>query len=179
MKVADRLSITEAIDRAGPVLFGSDWIDRLNAKETLALEKYGPKPRGQQQQSIAVCPRAERVALDRTIGRDMRLGIQRATVLDWIYAARVMMDRNYCDRFLLDRKLATAKLDENPVGAPPVVRQRVIRQMLDDVRSGRISLAKLKALKQDVMKLDYGASRKVCNQARKDAIAEAERQRLG
>jgi hypothetical protein len=174
----DRLTISEAIDRAGPVLFGTDWIGCCDAKEVRLLGKYGPKPYGKPLQSIAQCPPNARVALDRAIGKDQRMLVQRATVFDWIRVARVLLDLDHCDPNTLDKKLMQARRQKNPVGAPAVVRQRVFRQMLDDLRSGRISAAKLQGLKQETMQQDYGAVRKVCREARAEALAEAERSGL-
>jgi hypothetical protein len=175
---ADRLTITQAIDRAGPVLFGTDWIGRCEAKEIRLLAKYGPKPYGKPRQSVAPCPPSFRVAVDRAIGRDQRMLVQRATVFDWIRAARVLFDLDHCDAAALDKKLVRARHQKNAVGAPAVVRQRVLRQMLDDLRSGRISAAKLQGMKQETMEKDYDASRKVCKEARDNALAEAERQKI-
>jgi hypothetical protein len=174
----NRLTITEAIDRAGPVLFGTDWIGQCDAKEIRLLAKYGPKPYGKPHQSIGPCPDDYRVALERVIGKDQRMLVQRATIFYWIRAARVLFDLNHCDATALDKKLMQAQCQKNPVGAPAVVRQRVARQMLDNLRSGKISPASLKEMKQEIMEQDYGASRKVCKVARIDALAEAQRQGL-
>jgi len=65
------------------------------------------------------------------------------------------------------------------VGAPPVVQQRVIRQMLEDLRAGAYSADGLLKMKQESMQEQFGASRKVCKQARAIAIAEAKRQSIG
>jgi ribosomal protein L21 len=173
-----RLTITEAIDQAGPVLFGTDWIGQCDAKEIRLLAKYGPKPYGKPHQSIARCPDGYSVALNRAIGKDQRMLVQRATVFDWIRAARVLFDLNHCDAAALDKKLMQARRQKNPVGAPAVARQRVIRQMLDNLRSGKVSATSLKEMKQEIMEQDYGASRKVCKVARIDALAEAQRQGL-
>jgi hypothetical protein len=176
--MADRLSITDAIDRAGPVLFGGDWIDRLDPSEAEILSKYGPQPRGRPHQSIKPCPERFRVALDRAIGKDHRLGIQRATVLDWIYSARVMIGRNLCEAATLNRKLTSSKRTKPGRGRPAALRQRLIRQMVDDIRNGIISAAALKKLKEEALADRYRASRKACVPARTDALSEAERQNL-
>jgi hypothetical protein len=173
-----RLTITEAIDQAGPVLFGTDWIGQCDAKEIRLLAKYGPKPYGKPHQSIARCPDGYSVALDRAIGKDQRMLVQRATVFDWIRAARVLFDLYHCDATALDKKLTQARRQKNPVGSPAVVRQRVARQMLENLRSGKVSPVSLKEMKQEIMEQDYGASRKVCKVARIDALAEAQRQGL-
>jgi hypothetical protein len=171
--MADRLSIRDAIDRAGPILYKTDWIGCLDLSETNILAKYGPRPHGRPQQSIGECPERHRVALDRAIGKDFRLGVQRATVLDWIYAAGVMSSRNHCDPCALDQKLELSKTEKNPVGAPPVVRHRVIRQMLHDLQSGKLTADELRCMKQETMEQEYKASRKVCKEARIDALADA------
>jgi hypothetical protein len=104
--------------------------------------------------------------------------VQRATVLDWVRAARVMTSQFECDAGTLERKLSNIKSEKNPVGAPPVVRERIKRQMLHDLRSAKFSTAELKKIKQDALHAEYGASRKVCAEARIEALAEAERQGL-
>jgi hypothetical protein len=168
-----RLTLSEAIDRAGLVLFGTDWIGQCDAKEIRLLAKYGPKPYGKPQQSIAPCPDPYRVALDRAIGRDQRMLVQRATVFDWIRAARVLLDLNYyCDATALDKKLMQARHQKNPVGAPAVVRERVARQMREALRAGGLSVAQFEKLKQEAMQQQFGAGRKACVAARKDILAE-------
>jgi hypothetical protein len=49
-----RLTLTEAINRAGPVLFGSDWIENLTPAEAKLLSKYGPKPYGKPLRKIGM-----------------------------------------------------------------------------------------------------------------------------
>jgi hypothetical protein len=167
-----RLTITEAIDQAGPVLFGTDWIGQCDAKEIRLLAKYGPKPYGKPHQSIARCPDGYSVALDRAIGKDQRMLVQRATVFDWIRAARVLLDLNYCDATALDKKLMQARHQKNPVGAPAVVRERVARQMREALRAGGLSIAQFEKLKHEAMQQQFGASRKACVAARKAVLAE-------
>jgi hypothetical protein len=170
------LTLPEAIDHAGPVFFGSDWIDRLKPSDAKILAKFGPKPFGQPRQSIKPCPPASRAKLDRALGRDMRLVIQRATVLDWIFSARVMTTASHCDQATLQRALGRYR--PATVGAPPRVRYRLITQMLDDIRSGKTTAGKLEMLKEEALAEEYGASRKACKAARDDALAEARRRGL-
>jgi hypothetical protein len=176
--VTDRLTLTQAIDLAGPILFGADWIDRLTVSEAELLTKFGPKPRGQPNQTISPCPRRLKDKLDRVIGRDHRLAVQRATVLDWIYAAGILIGRNYCDISAIKRGLARSRPEKSVRGAPPVVRQKLTRRMLEDIRAGSISGSSLGKLKQEALAEMYSASRKACKEARIDALAEAERQGL-
>jgi hypothetical protein len=173
-----RLTLTEAIDHAGPVLFGADWIDRLKPRDCKILAKYGPKPFGRPNQSIGPCPRQWQVKLDCAIGRDARLVVQRATVLDWIFSARVMTSLNHCDQTALDRVLARYRPAKAGKGAPPRVRYRLITQMLEDIRSGKRTADKLNAMKEEAIAEVYGASRKACKAARIDALAEARRRGL-
>jgi hypothetical protein len=173
-----RISLTEAIDRAGPVLFGADWIDRLKPRDAEILAKFGPKPFGRPNQSIGPCPRKWQVKLDRAIGRDARLVVQRATVLDWIFSARVMTSLNHCDQVALDRVLARYRPAKAGKGAPPRVRHRLINQMLEDIRTGKTTVDALEGLKEEAIADVYGASRKACKAARIDAVAEAKRRGL-
>jgi hypothetical protein len=73
------------------VLFAKDWVGKLTDADVRMLAKHGPKPYGQAAatQSIDRCPDQFSRRLDRVIRSDVRLGVQRATVLDWLYAARV------------------------------------------------------------------------------------------
>jgi hypothetical protein len=174
-----RISLTEAIDHAGPVLFGADWIDRLKPRDAEILAKFGPKPFGRPNQSIGPCPRQWQVKLDRAMGRDARLVVQRATVLDWIFSARVMTSVNHCDQVALDRALARYRPAKAGKGAPPRVRHRLITQMLEDIHTGRRTADALDSLKEEAIAEVYGASRKACKAARMDALAEARRRGLG
>lgn len=171
-----RMTLPEAIDHAGPVFFGSDWIDRLKPSDCEILAKFGPKPFGGPRQSIKPCPRRWQAKLDRAIGRDMRLVIQRATVLDWIFSARVMTTLNHCDQTALQRALGRYR--PATVGAPPRVRYQLITRMLEDIRSGKTTAVKLEMLKEEALAEAYGASRKACKAARADALAEAKRRGL-
>jgi hypothetical protein len=175
---AIRLTLTKAIDHAGPVLFGADWIDRLKPRDAEILAKFGPKPFGRPNQSIGPCPRHWQVKLDRAIGRDARLVVQRATVLDWIFSARVMTSLNHCDQAALDRVLARYRPAKAGKGAPPRVRYRLITQMLEDIRSGKRTADELNAMKEETIAEVYGASRKACKAARIDALAEEKRRCL-
>jgi hypothetical protein len=170
-----RLTLTKAIDHAGPVLFGADWIDRLKARDAEILAKFGPKPFGRPHQSIGPCPPEWQVKLDRAMGRDARLVVQRATVLDWIFSARVMTTLNHCDQAALDRALARYRPAKAGKGAPPRVRYRLINQMLEDIRTGKRTADALDALKEEAIAKEYGASRKACKVARIAALAEAKR----
>ncbi len=170
-----RISLTEAIDHAGPVLFGADWIDRLKPRDARVLAKFGPRPFGRPNQTIGPCPRQWQVKLDRAMGRDARLVVQRATVLDWIFSARVMTTLNHCDQGALDRALARYRPAKASKGAPPRVRYRLITQMLEDMRSGKRTADALEALKEEAVAEVYGASRKACKAALFDALAEARR----
>jgi hypothetical protein len=174
-----RLTLTEAIDRAGPVLFGADWIDRLKPKDAKILAEFGPKPFGQPRQSIGPCPREWAVKLDRAMGRDARLVVQRTTVLDWIFSARVMTTLNHCDQAALNRVLERhrpAKAGKG--GAPPLVRYRLITQMLEDIHRGKRTADELEALKEETLAELYGASRNACRPARIAALDEAKRRGL-
>jgi hypothetical protein len=171
-----RLTLPEAIDHAGPVFFGADWIDRLKPNDAKILAKFGPKPFGGPRQSIKPCPPRWRTKLDHALGRDMRLVIQRATVLDWIFSAHVMTTINHCDQTALQRALGRYR--PATVGAPPRVRYRLIARMLEDIHSGKTTAVKLEMLKQEALKEAYGASRKACKAARADALAEARRRGL-
>jgi hypothetical protein len=173
-----RISLTEAIDRAGPVLFGADWIDRLKPSQAEILAKFGPKPYGRPKQSIGPCPRDLQDKLDQAIGRDVRLVVQRATVLDWIFSARVMTTLNHCDQAALDRTLARYRPAKAGKGAPPRVRYQLITRMLEDIRSGKRTADELEALKQEAMAEEYGASRRACKAARIAALDEAKRRGL-
>lgn len=167
-----RLTLSNAIDLAGPALYGADWIGKCDQKEIDILKKYGPVPYGQQTQSIAPCPAALAVALDRAIGKDRRMLLQRTTVLDWIRAARVMVDTMHCDPISLKKQLDRSRHQKNPVGAPATVRERVARQMREAVRSKQLSPERLKKLKQEALEQQFGASRKVCVAARQIVLAE-------
>lgn len=169
----ERLTLSEAIDQAGPVLYGTDWIGECSRKEIDILKKYGPTPYGQPQQSIGPCPRQSAVALDRAIGRDRRMLVQRATVFDWLRVARVMVDgMMHCDPASLEKQLQKSKRQKNPVGAPAVVRERVVRQMREAVRSGQLSLKELETLKEEALRQQFRASRRVCVAARQIIRAE-------
>jgi hypothetical protein len=172
-------SITEAIDHAGPVLFGADWIDRLKPQDAKILAEFGPKPFGRPKQTIGPCPRRWQAKLDSALGRDARLVVQRATVLDWIFSARVMRSTSHCDMAALDRALARYRPAKVAQGAPPRLRYRLITQMLDDIRAGKWTVEQLEKMKQEAVAEAYGASRKACNPARIAAIAEAKRRGLG
>jgi hypothetical protein len=171
-----RLTLPEAIDHAGPVFFGTDWIDRLKPSDCEILAKYGPKPFGQPRQTIKRCPREWQTKLDRAMGRDMRLVIQRATVLDWIFSARVMTTPHHCDQTTLQRVLGRYR--PSKVGAPTRVRYRLVTRMLADIHSGKTTAAKLEVLKEEALAAAYGASRNACRPARTEALAEARRRRL-
>lgn len=173
-----RISLTEAIDHAGPVIFGPDWIDRLKPRDAAILEKFGPKPFGQPKQSIGPCPRQWQVKLDRAIGRDVRLVVQRATVLDWIFSARVMTSPNHCDPAAIDRALSRYRPTKAGVGAPPRVRHRVITSMLHDIHTGKMTLDSLEGLKEEALADMYGASRRTCKEALIFVKAEAKRRGL-
>ena len=112
------------------------------------------------------------------MGRDARLVVQRATVLDWIFSARVMTTLNHCDQVALDRALARYRPTKAGKGAPPRVRLRLITQMLVDIRSGKRTADALDALKEEALAEVYGASRKACKTARIEALAEAKRRRF-
>jgi hypothetical protein len=166
------LTLSQAIDKAGPELYGPDWIGQCDQKEIDVLKKHGPAPYGQQSQSIAPCPPRIATALDRAIGKDRRMLLQRVTVLDWIRAARVMVDAAHCDPISLERQLKRSRLQKSPVGAPPVVRERVARQMRQALQSGQLSLNGLRGLKEEAMQEQFRASRRVCKEAKKVVLAE-------
>jgi hypothetical protein len=113
------------------------------------------------------------------MGRAARLVVQRATVLDWIFSARVMTSVNHCDQVALDRAIARYRPAKAGKGAPPRVRHRLITQMLEDIRTGRRTADALDALKEEAIAEVYGASRKACKAARMDVLAEARRRGLG
>ena len=170
------LTLTEAIDRAGPRLFGKDdWIGELSTSDCDVLSKFGPKPHGQPQQTIGPCPDKWRHRLNRVMGADLRLGIQRATVLDWIFSARVLTSRNKCDRAQLDRAIAKSEPIASNRGAPKSVQLRVIHDMQADLRSGAATRELLAAMKPLAMQMRYRASRKTCLNARQAALSEAAR----
>lgn len=172
------LSISEAIDKAGQVLFGDDWINRLDRTDVKLLERHGPKPPGHSLQSIKRCPPHLSRRLDRVIGRDVRLGIQRATVLDWLFSARVMSSRNNCDPAKLEQVLThIRKGSERRRRRPPVDRIAVAQKMLAEIRTGAVTIEDLDKMKQQALKDEYGKARKTCVEARKIALAEARHQR--
>jgi acyl-CoA reductase-like NAD-dependent aldehyde dehydrogenase len=103
------------------------------------------------------------------------MNVQRATVLNWLLSTRVMASRDYCDRTALDRALAAAGHTLPTRGRPANARDRVLQKMLDDLRGGRRTVGELSKMKQQTLAADYGASRKVCNVARKMALSEATR----
>lgn len=169
---AKRLTLSEAITKAGPALYGPDWIGRCDEKEIAVLKKYGPIPYGQQSQSIAPCPPRIAAALDRAIGKDRRMLLQRASVLDWIRASRVMVDVWHCDPISLEKQLKRSRHQKNPVGAPPVVRERVARQMREAVQAKQLTPNQLRLMKEESMQEQFGATRRVCKEARKIVLTE-------
>lgn len=179
--MTDRLSLTQVIDLAGPIIFGSDWIDHLDKEDIRLMEEFLMRPRGQPNQSIKICRQdRKRGKLDRAIGRDHRLGLQRATVLDWVYSARIMIGRNYCDVAAVKRALAEKRsMSAKPArGRPPDVRLILMRKMLENIRTGTISAVALEKLKDESLAAEYGASCRACKAARTHALAEARRQGL-
>jgi hypothetical protein len=177
------LDLSEAIDRAGPVLFGGDWIGSLTEADVAILKKYGPLPHGQARQSIARCPEKWSRRLDRVLGRDVRMVIQRATVLDWIFAAKVgrgglLTFELRCDPVLLDRLVARARGGRIGRGAPPLAQLRVIRAMLADLHSGATTPERLRREKELALSKLYGASRSACKKARLAALSEWRRTAL-
>jgi hypothetical protein len=103
------------------------------------------------------------------------MGIQRAAVLNWLLAARVMASRDYCDLAALDRALAASGRTLPAPGRPANARDRVLQKMLEELRAWRLTPAKLSKMKQETLAQDYGASRKVCEVARRMALSEAVR----
>jgi hypothetical protein len=86
-----------------------------------------------------------------------------------------MDSREHCDLAVLDRALAAGRTLLPARGRPASARDRVLQQMLDGMRVGRLTAAALSAQKQEVLADEYGASRKVCEVARKMALSEAAR----
>jgi hypothetical protein len=101
----------------------------------------------------------------------MRLVIQRGTVLDWIFSARVMTTLNHCDQTALQRALDHYR--PSKVGAPTRVRYRLVKSMLEDIHSGKTTAVKLEMLKDEALAETHGASCKACKAARADVLAEA------
>lgn len=98
---------TAAIDKAGSVLFGDDWIGELTQREIGLLEAYGPLLAKVADGSIAPCPQKHRRALDRAIGRQHRANAQRGTVFDWLQEHGLVTPTSLsCDAGALSRALA-------------------------------------------------------------------------
>jgi hypothetical protein len=170
--------LSDAIHQVGPIMFGDDWIGHLTKTDAKFLTKYGPKPYGAQVQTIEPCaPRLSR-RLDRVLGRDRRMLLQRATVLDWILAAKVLTSRDTYDEPKLKAALAKAKPAAQRGGAPQTARAEVVRTMLSDIYSRRLTSDELAAMPPKVLARRYKHHLVTCVKARKMALAEAARLNL-
>lgn len=167
--------VTEAIDLAGPALFGADWIDRLTDEDRDFLAKHDHASLfiGQYPPDIAD-------RLSRLIGQDFRMGVQRATVLRWLFEKEVISNDLKCAAGALNAAIAGEQAKRksrneggapgNKPGRPRNVSERVVFEMLGHLRSGFDLIGTGEFLKKR-----YGASINTCFEARKVALAEWDR----
>ncbi len=176
---------TEAIDKAGPVLFGDDWLGTLSKREHALLEQHGPhRGAGPNEQLIAPCPPHSRNDLDRALGRYHRAGAQRSTVLDWLFQNQVIFD-NHGELCINGATLAAA-LAAVPAGGlmqqapdetarargrPLDLRKELAAKMKALLDSGSVTKSEMKRWKPDWMAKHFGHARKTCVDARKLALA--------
>jgi hypothetical protein len=177
-----RITVTDAIDHAGRVLFGDDWIGSLKPRDLAILQQHGPRRgAGANAQIIDPCsgPESLRRDLDRAIGRHQRSGAQRSTVLEWFYQNRIAFDSAVAHVDAKGLALALAAFHAAPPqsviavrkrGRPDDKKQAVVAAMMATLDSGIVTKSELQAMKPDHMRAKFGASRKTCTEARELAL---------
>jgi hypothetical protein len=110
--------ITEVIYKAGPALFGDDWIGDLTQKEIALIKAHGPQRGKGADGSIETCPQKYRRALDRALGRELRSKAQCGTVFDWLQEhGFVTSTSRSCDAVALSRALERRRVMQTATAA--------------------------------------------------------------
>lgn len=167
-------TITEAIDLAGAILAGVDWIGRLTSEEIDILKDA----------AASQSPPSKAAKLERAKTREAKMNQQRRTALGWIFENRILtLGRGFeCDYGALIRALAVERTKraghsdglDSKRGRPKDLRKRVIVAMLVDLLEEKLTADFLRAAKQDYLARRYSAARKTCVEAKKVALAEWE-----
>jgi hypothetical protein len=186
------ISATAAIERAGPELFGTDWIGRLNDAEMHLLKRYGPQshettkggPRCYEfPLTVKPCPPTIGAKLDRAMGREVRMNAQRAFVLHWLFSKSLISGNATCSKAELVHALGNQRAQRpgqktknkdggNRQGRPPILIESVAHMMLSHLRSGKLTRESLQGMTGKELEAIFDASRNTCFKARKIALAE-------
>ena len=176
-----KISLNEMRKRVGTLMFGASWIGGLTDEEYEFIRKHGPYQRkvvrsdGSSILLNQIEPCSQRTArnLDIAIGRHVRSTHNMPPLILWIQDhgfpvdPTTLADRRDFNRiarmeFRVDSARPTAVRTRGPEAK---ILPRVIAQMDEDLKSGRLTEAQLVALPDKELEYRYKASRERCNEA--------------
>ena len=173
-------------------MFGDDWIGSLSANDIALIKEHGP--RGPERLGpVARCPSVKtRNALDKALGRELRLRAQRASVFDLIRSSLSFIGRHsldplgkeFCDVAELDKMLAQERAAQMSApandskngsgrgpGAPPIKTAAAAAAMIAEIERGRMTLEQLLTMTEKAVEERFNVKRAVAISARKKAVA--------
>jgi hypothetical protein len=191
MNVPQFISREDARVLVGKMLFGSDWIAELTKEQRQLLgSEFGVKRKAVFQAEVMVntidvyekpCPPKHRDRFNAAVGCSERMRIQGTTVDDWIETvAGLDCTKPFFERPNLDEAMKryrelqsdTAGGVARRPGPEPVQRDRVAKTMREAITTGKLTIAALKAEKEETLASDYSAGRETVRNARNLVVSE-------
>jgi hypothetical protein len=175
------IGFTAAIGRAGPVLYGDDWIGDLTQNEITLLKAHGPRRERGADGSIAPCPQKHRPALDRALGRELRANAQRGTVVDWLHDhGFIRVTSLVCDAVALSRALGRLRSAKGGAangkgpgpGRPADKTLAAVAKMLAAIKDKRPAFSVFCDMSDKEISGMFSVGRSVARSARKLAVSE-------
>jgi hypothetical protein len=186
------ISLNEMRERVARLIYGDDWIGGLTDSEYELLREHPLTSRAIVRTDgstihldhIGRCPAGSATKLDRAIGRQARMSAQFVTVDSWIQNHGLLVDpRHPADRKSFNsivraesRNGKSAPIEEKRRGPKPKIFPRLTAAMRDDVSSGRLSLADLKAMPDKELEEMYQGKRERVRVARQWVVSQLKKQ---